>query len=143
MHAYCLELKMLVILQENLNFIAFVLLTGDTRRLVQSKQYPCCHMSRYKVWLSNKNVKCHGKYVHAICIQGLKDLPVLVSRPELFVNKIYWDHDHYVMDCLEELILNKTVDDYHGNTDIDTTIYSELFFVKESTSFYDKKEVAT
>ncbi|XP_052072737.1 beta-1,3-galactosyl-O-glycosyl-glycoprotein beta-1,6-N-acetylglucosaminyltransferase-like [Mytilus californianus] len=86
-------------------------------------------VARYKKWYSTG---CTGQEQHGICIASVKDLQVLARRPEMFVNKLIWDNDHYTFDCLEELIYNRTVDGYNENTQFDTTEYSNLFFVRNA-----------
>ena len=90
-------------------------------------------MARYKRWLPDQvNNHCNGKYVRRICIPGVADLPVLGVRPELFLNKLYWDYNHYVLDCLEELIYNRTVDGFYDKWNVITSGYENLYFVKNA-----------
>lgn len=91
-------------------------------------------MARYKRWSfnQNKDYPCHGIFVRSICIPGVADLPELGKRPELFVNKLYWDFKHYVLDCLEELIHNRTVDGFLGQLKFNNSLYSNLYFVKHA-----------
>ena len=69
---------------------------------------------------------CRGKWVRNICILGVGDLPWTYSRPELFVNKIFLEFEPLTLDCLEELIYNRTmtreaskfIPSYYNNLDI-------------------------
>ena len=66
---------------------------------------------RFKVWMNKANVgkfPCHGKTVHGLCIFGIKDLPLLASRREMFVNKFHADFYPLAYDCMEELLFNRT-----------------------------------
>ncbi|XP_060078206.1 beta-1,3-galactosyl-O-glycosyl-glycoprotein beta-1,6-N-acetylglucosaminyltransferase-like [Ylistrum balloti] len=88
-------------------------------------------LTRFKNWGNGPfNWPCHGKRVRMICIFGVADLPLLAQRPEFFVNKLYWDYEPYTLDCLEELIYNRTRDGYFRTTKFDTTFYENLDFVK-------------
>ncbi|XP_077980194.1 N-acetyllactosaminide beta-1,6-N-acetylglucosaminyl-transferase-like [Glandiceps talaboti] len=59
---------------------------------------------RAKIW----HGPCNGKIVREICVYGWKDLPSLVGRPHLFANKFHADFDSVTLECLEELINNRT-----------------------------------
>ncbi|XP_052078517.1 beta-1,3-galactosyl-O-glycosyl-glycoprotein beta-1,6-N-acetylglucosaminyltransferase-like isoform X1 [Mytilus californianus] len=87
-------------------------------------------MTRYKIWKLDKS--CNGQYVRGICIPAVEDLFKIHSRPELFINKVYWDYEHYVLDCLEESIWNRTIDNIHGMIDLNISDYSNLYFVKHA-----------
>ena len=94
----------------------------------------CCSMARYKRWepYQAKNPQCDGKFVRYVCIPGVADLPVLGIRPELFLNKVYWDYNHYVLDCLEELIYNRTVGEFYDKWNVISSEYANLYFVKNA-----------
>ncbi|XP_033758606.1 beta-1,3-galactosyl-O-glycosyl-glycoprotein beta-1,6-N-acetylglucosaminyltransferase-like [Pecten maximus] len=88
-------------------------------------------LTRFKNWGGEPfDWPCHGKRVRMICIFGVEDLPLLAQRPELFVNKLYWDFEPFALDCMEELIYNRTRDGYLQTTKFDTTFYENLDFVK-------------
>ncbi|ESO90646.1 hypothetical protein LOTGIDRAFT_54803, partial [Lottia gigantea] len=57
-------------------------------------------MARYKLWSSHRK-SCSGKFVHAICIFGIKELSLLTKAPHLFCNKFHDDFMPIVLDCLE------------------------------------------
>ncbi|XP_077997922.1 N-acetyllactosaminide beta-1,6-N-acetylglucosaminyl-transferase-like [Glandiceps talaboti] len=59
---------------------------------------------RAKIWRGT----CNGKFVRYICVYGWKDLPSLVRRPYLFANKFHANFDSVTLECLEELIYNRT-----------------------------------
>ena len=50
-----------------------------------------------------------GHFVHGVCIFGIKDLPQLVGRRELFANKFHLDFQPLALDCLEEWLYNRTL----------------------------------
>ena len=49
-----------------------------------------------------------GKFVRGICIFGIGDLPAMTSTKYLFANKFYLNYQYLAMDCLEELLWNRT-----------------------------------
>ncbi|XP_077979456.1 beta-1,3-galactosyl-O-glycosyl-glycoprotein beta-1,6-N-acetylglucosaminyltransferase-like [Glandiceps talaboti] len=59
---------------------------------------------RAKIW----HGPCSGRIVRHICVYGWKDLPKLVNKPQLFANKFHADFDSVTLECLEELINNRT-----------------------------------
>ena len=75
-----------------------------------------------------KNWDCQGKWVRAICIFGVGDLPWLAQRPELFANKFFQDFEWLAFDCMEELIHNRTI--ASSRLTFDPTYYENLPFVK-------------
>uniref|UniRef100_A0AC35FK45 Uncharacterized protein n=1 Tax=Panagrolaimus sp. PS1159 TaxID=55785 RepID=A0AC35FK45_9BILA len=56
------------------------------------------YISRYQVWKPSPN--CKGKYVASSCVFGVDDLPILISRPELVVHKLYFDYQPATYFCL-------------------------------------------
>ena len=52
---------------------------------------------------------CKGKFVRGVCIFAVGDLPHLVTRKELFCNKFHLDYSHLALECMEELINNRSV----------------------------------
>ncbi|KAK3089238.1 hypothetical protein FSP39_002035 [Pinctada imbricata] len=71
---------------------------------------------------------CHGKFVRGVCVFGVEDLNELVSKKELFLNKLYIDYQPLTMDCLEEYIYNKSF----SNIPFKTFYYKNLPFVRKS-----------
>ena len=63
-------------------------------------------LAKYASWPPRD--RCARKAVHGICIFTSADLPVLISRRELFANKFQIEKDYIVLHCLEEWIHNKT-----------------------------------
>jgi beta-1,3-galactosyl-O-glycosyl-glycoprotein beta-1,6-N-acetylglucosaminyltransferase/N-acetyllactosaminide beta-1,6-N-acetylglucosaminyltransferase/mucin type N-acetylglucosaminyltransferase 3 len=52
---------------------------------------------------------CRGRVVHTICINGVEDLPPLLRRHELFVNKFYADFEPLGSECMRAWIEHKNV----------------------------------
>ncbi|XP_069131827.1 beta-1,3-galactosyl-O-glycosyl-glycoprotein beta-1,6-N-acetylglucosaminyltransferase-like [Argopecten irradians] len=86
-------------------------------------------MTRFKNW-KWQPWHCYGKFVRTICIFGVRDLPLLGQRPELFANKFHLDFEPLALDCLEEMIYNKTRDGSGQNSFFDTSLYEKLSFVQ-------------
>ena len=64
---------------------------------------------RFRRWyLRNSLPKCSGKYVRGFCIFNAEYLQFLRKRPELFVNKFHYDFDPVAMQCMEELLENRS-----------------------------------
>ncbi|XP_070576022.1 N-acetyllactosaminide beta-1,6-N-acetylglucosaminyl-transferase-like [Ptychodera flava] len=83
-------------------------------------------MARAKMWddgTSDRsgNIRCHGKYIHDICILTTADLPWLLRQPFLFANKFHVTYDPLVIDCLQEIIGHRSLHD----SPVDVKIYSE------------------
>ena len=103
-------------------YIMFLSFTGIPQTDPVRKPF----LARYKNW----GGPCSGKRVRSICIFGIGDLPKLRHRPELFANKFYSDFEHFTMDCMEELIYNRTRDEFIGTLKFDNSYYRNLSFVK-------------
>ncbi|XP_061186525.1 beta-1,3-galactosyl-O-glycosyl-glycoprotein beta-1,6-N-acetylglucosaminyltransferase 4-like [Saccostrea echinata] len=87
------------------------------------------YLSRYKVW-RNTRCSCHGQFVRSVCIFGVGDLPVLALRPEFFANKFYIDYQPYTLRCMDELIFNRTKDEYYRRLEFKTDYYQKLQYIK-------------
>lgn len=69
------------------------------------------YITRFKTWEGTAK-PCHGKYVRRVCVYGVGDLPLLINRKELFVNKLHLDFEPLALDCLEETLYNVTRNEY-------------------------------
>ena len=90
-------------------------------------------ISRYVSWRNYTwpiNYGCHGQWVRAVCVMGVGDLPELVQRKELFVNKLYLDYQHLALDCLEHWLFKQMKAEYNGERHFNVSYYQELDFVK-------------
>ncbi|XP_013381699.1 beta-1,3-galactosyl-O-glycosyl-glycoprotein beta-1,6-N-acetylglucosaminyltransferase [Lingula anatina] len=66
------------------------------------------HASRAVIWMWDRGVKCHGMLQRGVCVFSVEDLPWLLSKPQLFANKFYLEYDPILMECLEEVLENRT-----------------------------------
>ncbi|XP_053400862.1 N-acetyllactosaminide beta-1,6-N-acetylglucosaminyl-transferase-like [Mercenaria mercenaria] len=91
------------------------------------------YLARFKNRLKSKlhHWTCYGKWVREMCIFAIRDLPLLSTRKELFANKFHLDKEPLTFGCLEELIFNRTRDDYQKKQMFDASWYSTLGFVSD------------
>ncbi|XP_011664796.2 beta-1,3-galactosyl-O-glycosyl-glycoprotein beta-1,6-N-acetylglucosaminyltransferase 4-like [Strongylocentrotus purpuratus] len=60
-------------------------------------------------WGGEKASKeCVGKYVRGICVISTGYLPYVSRVPNLFVNKIHYSYDPVTLQCMQELLTNRT-----------------------------------
>lgn len=89
---------------------------------------------RYKRWQTDDTgsyTACRGKYVRGICVIGIGDLPELAYSQGLFVNKLYLEYEYLALDCLEEVLLQRTYDQYeNGQIGTDIRFYQNIDQVK-------------
>ncbi|XP_061192619.1 beta-1,3-galactosyl-O-glycosyl-glycoprotein beta-1,6-N-acetylglucosaminyltransferase 3-like [Saccostrea echinata] len=93
-------------------------LAKNSRLNVPGVFYNIVGVNVRRLWIAvtvswNVERKCHGKYVHFICVFGIGDLNKLVSKKNLFANKFYYDYQPLALQCLEEWHLNKTFTEAH------------------------------
>nr|XP_034333292.1 beta-1,3-galactosyl-O-glycosyl-glycoprotein beta-1,6-N-acetylglucosaminyltransferase [Crassostrea gigas] len=84
-------------------------------------------LSRFKNWNS---WPCGGKYVRSICIFGIEDLARLARRPEFFANKFHSNYQGHTLLCMDQLIYNRTRDEYLHRLKFDTKYYESLKHIK-------------
>ncbi|WAQ94346.1 GCNT1-like protein [Mya arenaria] len=87
-------------------------------------------LTRYKQWrFAGHEDLCKGKFVRNICILGVGDLPVLAKSEMLFANKFFLDFQPLALECMEELVYNRTRDEYLGSIHFNDTLYTQQDFV--------------
>ena len=64
-----------------------------------------------------------------IPIIGLGDLPLLATREELFANKFHEDFHPETLDCLEEILINRTLEEITGTLVFNDSYYRTRDFV--------------
>ena len=75
------------------------------------------------VWLSSRRDKarrfdrCHGWEVHAMCVLSCYDLQTIFKhgRNVFFFNKYFMERDHTVMDCAEEYLVQRNIQEYRND----------------------------
>ncbi|XP_060607127.1 beta-1,3-galactosyl-O-glycosyl-glycoprotein beta-1,6-N-acetylglucosaminyltransferase-like [Ruditapes philippinarum] len=90
------------------------------------------YLARFKNRLNSRIHRwpCHGKWVRSMCIFNFKDLHTLSTRKELFANKFHLYDNPLPYACMEELIFNRTRDEFQGTRTFNASWYSTLGFVK-------------
>ncbi|XP_045214010.2 N-acetyllactosaminide beta-1,6-N-acetylglucosaminyl-transferase-like [Mercenaria mercenaria] len=89
---------------------------------------------RYVIWQFKGQLDlvktCHGKFVRQVCVFGVGDLHSAYNSVGLFANKFYLDFEPTALDCLEELLYDRTWKEYLEDIPIDTSYYSNLDYSK-------------
>uniref|UniRef100_A0A7I5E8W6 Glycosyltransferase family 92 protein n=1 Tax=Haemonchus contortus TaxID=6289 RepID=A0A7I5E8W6_HAECO len=81
--------------------------SSSCSNISKRRKYPS-FFTRFTAWNKSK-VPCLSQMIrHEICIFGIEDLSRLSSRYELLANKILPYFDYAVVDCLHELLFNRT-----------------------------------
>ncbi|XP_045206284.1 beta-1,3-galactosyl-O-glycosyl-glycoprotein beta-1,6-N-acetylglucosaminyltransferase-like [Mercenaria mercenaria] len=75
------------------------------------------------------NWECKGMRVRGMCVFGHGDLARLAKRRELFANKFYLTYQPFVFGCLEEMIFNRTRQQYLGKRKFEAEWYKSLGFI--------------
>ena len=59
---------------------------------------------------------CKGKWVHSVCVVVSGDLPIVLDYQRgagyLFHNKYFMEMDHTIMDCAEEVLVARNIQEY-------------------------------
>ncbi|XP_045168989.2 N-acetyllactosaminide beta-1,6-N-acetylglucosaminyl-transferase-like isoform X2 [Mercenaria mercenaria] len=98
--------------------------------LGEAEEYPLKpYFLRHVIWFPGSRV-CYGKVVREVCILGVRDLHRAYNSIELFANKFYLDFEHIALDCLEELLYERTWKEYIEDIPIDTSYYKHLHYAK-------------
>lgn len=108
--------------------LIYFFISGNISKLHKDAPF----INRYVVWSTAVSTICYGKWVRQICIFGVRDLPKLYKTRQLFVNKFHQFYQPLALDCLEELIYNRTRDEYIHKTKTKTSYYENLDFVKNA-----------
>lgn len=74
---------------------------------------------------------CHGsRSFHGYCTFGVGDLPYLINRKELFAFRFRWDIDRLVLQCMEQMIYQRSKEQFMYPKDYDLSFYKHLEIVK-------------
>lgn len=66
-----------------------------------------------------------------ICVLGVGDLHRAYTDVGLFANKFHLDFEHLALDCLEEVLYDKTWKQFIKDEKIDTSYYAHLDYNKK------------
>ncbi|RCN29709.1 Core-2/I-Branching enzyme [Ancylostoma caninum] len=87
-------------------------------------------ISRMSVWVYEDAYRCKSKYSRkSICILGIEDLRALSQYPHLMVNKMLPEFDYSIVECVHEMIFNRTFLDQVDHA-LDSSYYSNMVNVK-------------
>ena len=90
--------------------------------------------TKFRIWLRGKREKmkfpCAGRIAHHLCIFGIRELPLLASRHEMFANKFHWDFEPLGYRCMEELHYNRTRQELEGRRVFSSRLYRSMDYVK-------------
>lgn len=90
---------------------------GNVYLLEKNKKMP---LLAQRVWYfqtqQNASLCIERKLNHRICICSASDLPWLRHKMErrsfYFLNKYWIEYDHVIMDCMEDLLVKKNIEEY-------------------------------
>ncbi|XP_063396246.1 beta-1,3-galactosyl-O-glycosyl-glycoprotein beta-1,6-N-acetylglucosaminyltransferase-like [Mytilus trossulus] len=112
----------------------------------KAKNPTASFLSRAVIWSWDKS-RCRGHYIRGICVYESGDLPWLAHREELFANKFDINRDHVVLDCLEEVLRNRTKDNKVENLNWDfyntlphAEYYAKFRQMKSSNNYLQRKK---
>ncbi|XP_045158807.2 beta-1,3-galactosyl-O-glycosyl-glycoprotein beta-1,6-N-acetylglucosaminyltransferase-like [Mercenaria mercenaria] len=99
--------------------------------LGEAEEYPLKpFFLRHVIWKFPGGISCSGKFVREVCILGVEDLGRAYNSIELFANKFHLDFEHIALDCLEELLYERTWKEYIEDIPIDMSYYKHLHYAK-------------
>jgi len=81
---------------------------------------------RNREYVKKNGKRCSGLIIHNICIVDVGDLQRILQatnngKSAFFQNKYLMEHDHVVMDCMEERIVDKNRLEYEKDCQVDMT----------------------
>ena len=90
---------------------------GNVYLLEKGRKMP---LLAQRIWkfqtLNNSSLCMERKMYHRICIVSASDLPwlrmIMDKRSFYFLNKYWIEYDHVVMDCMEDLLVEKNVEEF-------------------------------
>ncbi|EYC05288.1 hypothetical protein Y032_0083g1682 [Ancylostoma ceylanicum] len=85
-------------------------------------------ITRIELWAGDKMCQSR-KFRHAVCIYGIEDFSWLSRHPKIMANKMMPNFDYSVIDCMHELIFNRT----HlgqANDALNLTVYENQPYVR-------------
>ncbi|VDM70695.1 unnamed protein product [Strongylus vulgaris] len=87
-------------------------------------------ITRMSIWDYDSGYLCKSQFVRkSICIFGIEDLQSISKYPHLMVNKMLPDFDYSIVECVHELIFNRTFLEQVDNPII-ANYYSNMVNVK-------------
>ncbi|XP_061193887.1 beta-1,3-galactosyl-O-glycosyl-glycoprotein beta-1,6-N-acetylglucosaminyltransferase-like [Saccostrea echinata] len=88
------------------------------------------HIAKFVDAKNSSGHACHGsRSAQGYCTFGVGDLPYLVNRKELFAYRFRWDTDRLVLQCLEQMIYQRSKEQFMYPKDYDLSFYKHLDIV--------------
>ncbi|EYC28952.1 hypothetical protein Y032_0007g3515 [Ancylostoma ceylanicum] len=86
-------------------------------------------VTRLTVWAPNTALCRSGYFRHSVCVFGIEDFAWVSSSPKLMANKMMPEFDYGIVDCVHELLFNRT---HLGQDDhpLNLTFYENQPYVK-------------
>lgn len=89
------------------------------------------HIAKFVDSKNASSHACHGsRSFHGYCTFGVGDLPYLINRKELFAFRFRWDIDRLVLQCMEQMIYQRSKEQFMYPKDYDLSFYKHLEIVK-------------
>ena len=80
-------------------------------------------LAKHVSWLGSE--PCHGRWLHSICVFGVRDLPRLIKRKEFMLNKFSTSVQPLAAECIGQWIEYRT----QCQPTFDTSYYQQLPFI--------------
>ena len=87
--------------------------------------------ARYAVWrTANITYPCASHNTEdGICLLSVGDLPRMAKSPAMFAQKFHLAEDRVAIDCLEQILINRTREYYRGVRSFSTDVYRDARIV--------------
>lgn len=89
------------------------------------------HIAKFVDSKNASSHACHGsRSFYGYCTFGVGDLPYLINRKELFAFRFRWDIDRLVLQCMEQMIYQRSKEQFMYPKDYALSFYKHLEIVK-------------
>lgn len=100
-------------------------------------------ISRFAIWQQYDHLHCNGTFRHSVCLFNSGDLQMLSKRAELFLNKFWIHFDSVALDCMHELLFNRTyryrresLTDLKYYKNLSSVMYQEWLLANQNVNSY-------
>lgn len=69
------------------------------------------YRARAVIWSWDRGIRCHGQFVHWICIYGVENLVWLLESDKMVANKFYDSYQPLALTCLEMTMYKRLLDE--------------------------------
>ena len=87
--------------------------------------------------------RCAGRSVHQICILTSAELPRVkdaLKRNMWFFNKYFMEDDHVIMDCVEEVLVGKNMEEFHQDNHVLVPVWKDITHSYFTTDGYPEHD---